>query len=70
MYLDDILIYSADKESYTRHLRQVLERLRKYALFVSRKKCEFYIKTVEFLGFIVSTEGVSIDRSRVDAIEA
>jgi len=39
-------------------------------LFASRKKYEFYIKTVEFLGFIVSTEGVSIDRSRVDAIEA
>lgn len=69
VYLDDILIYSATREEHVEYLRAVLERLRKYALFASRKKCEFFVHQVEFLGFIVSREGVAMDKSRVRAIE-
>jgi hypothetical protein len=68
VYLDNILIYSYTREEYTRYVRAVLERLRKYALFTSRKKYKFFIDSVEFLGFIVSAVGVSIDISRVEAI--
>lgn len=68
VYLDDILIFSTKREEHTHHLRRVLERLRKYRLVGNLKKCEFYTQKVEFLGFIVSTEGVAMDQSRVDAI--
>jgi hypothetical protein len=54
VYLDDILIYSKNNEEHTRHLRLVLERLRKYGLYANRKKCHFYIDSVDFLGFVVS----------------
>lgn len=69
VYLDDILVYSDSQADHVRHLREVLERLRKFALYASKKKCEFFIQEVEFLGFIVSTAGVSMDSRRVAAVE-
>ena len=69
VYLDDILIYSASRKSYVRDIVEVLKRLCKFALFASRKKCEFFTTEVEFLGYIVSLAGVSMDKSRVAAIE-
>ena len=49
-------------------MRKVLERLRRFRLFINLKKYEFFIKEVEFLGFIVSTKGVTIDLRRIDTI--
>jgi hypothetical protein len=46
VYLDDILIYSKTTEEHARHLRFVIERLRKYALYADRKKCKFYTQSV------------------------
>jgi hypothetical protein len=68
VYLDDILIYSETREEHVRHIREVLQRLRKFALFASLKKCFFFRQEVEFLGFIVSTAGVSIDPSRISTV--
>lgn len=70
VYLDDILIFSNSKEEHQRHVREVLERLRRFRLFANPKKCQFSATEVEFLGFIVSTEGVAMDQSRVDAIRS
>jgi hypothetical protein len=70
VYLDDILIYSKDAEEHTKHIRLVLERLRKYALYANRKKCHFCTDSVEFLGFVVSNKGVSMDPRRVDTVAA
>lgn len=67
-YLDDILIYSRDRAEHASHVRAVLDRLRKKALFVKLSKCEFSTKEVDFLGFVVSTDGISMDPSRVQAI--
>ena len=52
-----------------RHVRLILERLRKYTLYANPKKCKFYTDEVEFLGFAVSDEGVSIDQERVSTIK-
>ena len=46
-----------------------MERLRKYALYASRKKCEFFTDTLEFLSFVITAEGVSIDRSKLLVVE-
>ena len=70
VYLDDILIYSRDAEEHVEHLHLVLERLRKYALYANYKKCHFFTDSVEFLSFIVGSEGVLIDLRRVDTIAA
>jgi Reverse transcriptase (RNA-dependent DNA polymerase) len=68
VYLDDIVVYSNDYEAHTHHVRMVLERLREYELYINLKKCSFHITSIDFLGFIVSVNGVSMEKSRVDAI--
>ena len=69
VYLDDILIFSNSEEEHIDHVRQVLQRLRQFKLYANPKKCQFLIREVEFLGFIVSTEGVAMDKSRIDTIQ-
>ena len=69
VYLDDILIFAETEAEHWRRLKEVLERLRRYELFVSLKKCEFLVQEVEFLGFLVSNEGVRMDPARVEAID-
>jgi transposase InsO family protein len=69
VYLDDILVYSDTREQHVRDLRAVLERLRKFALYASWKKCKFFTQEVEFLGYIVGVAGVSMDPRRVTTVE-
>jgi len=69
VYLDNILIYSDSRKQHIQDIRAVLERLRKFALFASYKKCEFFTTEVEYLSFIVTTARVIIDRSRVATID-
>lgn len=69
VYLNDILIYSKTKKKHLDHVKQVLNRLRRYSLYVSLKKCEFFVTEVEFLGFIVSTTDIAIDKRRVAIIQ-
>lgn len=68
VYLDDILVYSEREEDHPEHVRQVLERLRQYKLYANLKKCHFNTKEVEFLGFIISTKGVTMEPQRIAAI--
>jgi isopropylmalate/homocitrate/citramalate synthase len=68
VYLNDILIYSNSREEHVQHLREVLTRLRKFGLYASYKKCDFFVTEVEFLSYMVSTVGVSMDARRVATI--
>ena len=68
IYLDDILIYSLSLEEHYEHIRKVLEWFRYYQLFASLKKYKFIINRMEFLGFIIFTEGISIDQKWVESI--
>lgn len=68
IYLDDILIYSKDEESHTADVRKVLQLLSDAQLQVKLEKCQFHVKKVEFLGYIISPEGISMDPAKVDAI--
>jgi len=53
IYLDDILIYSRSVEEHLEHLDQVLSRLEEYSLIVNSKKSRFFLREVEYCGFIV-----------------
>lgn len=68
VYLDDILIFSKTREEHTKHVCQVLQRLQSAELYANPKKCVFYQKQVEFLGYVISVDGVSMDPRRVQAI--
>jgi hypothetical protein len=68
IYLDDITVFSrSDKEHYC-HLRKVFLKCRRFGLSLNPKKYLFAMKEGKLLGHIVSTEGVRIDPSRVEAI--
>jgi hypothetical protein len=69
VYLDDILIYSREEHLHTNHVSKVLEQLDKHGLFCKLEKCEFDVKEVEFLGYIVSQEGIRMDETRVATIQ-
>ena len=56
--LNDILIYFKILIEYEKHVKQVLKRLQSFQLYANLKKCEFSTTKVEFLEFIIFTEGV------------
>ena len=68
VYLDDILIFSKTKEEHDQHLQQICERLRDAELYAKLSKCQFYQKEIEFLGFIIGTQGIRMDPKRIETI--
>ena len=69
VYLDDILIYSYDKEKHEHHVCEVLEWLCKFKLYINLKKCTFFTNNVKFLKFIVSINSVIMDLQRIETIK-
>jgi hypothetical protein len=65
VFIDDILIYSKDKEDHANHLRIALQVLREHQLFAKFNKCEFWLDQVEFLGHVISKEGSAVNPSKI-----
>jgi len=68
VYLDDIMIYSKNEEEHVKHVREILAKLWENNLYIKAEKCVFHSKEVEFLGVIVSDQGVRMDPAKVSAI--
>jgi hypothetical protein len=68
VFIDDILIYSKTKEDHVNHLRVVLQRLRDHCLYAKFSKCEFWLDSVKFLGHTISSEGISVDPTKVQEV--
>ena len=68
VYFHDILIYSLSLDAHREHVREVLITLRKEHLYANFAKCMFALDHIEFLGFVVSSQGVHVDQSKVVAI--
>ncbi|CAI7800469.1 unnamed protein product [Closterium sp. NIES-54] len=68
VYLDDILIYSRDMKQHIEHLRRVFEILRREKFYVKLSKSELALKKVQFLGHIVSAQGVHVDPKKIKAV--
>jgi hypothetical protein len=66
---DDILIYSENKEEHLVHSRQVLDVLKENKLYINLKKCTFFTNKLQFLGYIVSEDGIHVDQDKVHAIK-
>ena len=69
IYLDDILIYSKTWEEHLKHVRATLEILRKNKLFAKLSKCTFGVREVDYLGFILRSNGVAINPHKTSAIK-
>lgn len=68
VYLDDLLIFSKTWEDHIKHVKQVMDTLEKHKLYAKRKKCTFAVKSVKFLGHIVSEQGIMVDPDKVAAM--
>ncbi|KAL0544216.1 hypothetical protein IC582_019329 [Cucumis melo] len=68
MFIDDILVYSVDKEAHEEHLRIVLQTLRDKLLYTKFSKCEFWLEQVVFLGHVLLAKGVSVDQQKGEAV--
>lgn len=67
-YLDDVLIYSKTPQEHLQHVQIVFRKLREHGLKLKLKKCSFFKKETEYLGFIITDEGVKPDNKKVEAI--
>ena len=68
VFLDDILIYSPSLDTHLSHLDQVFAKLREHKLYMKASKCSFAQHQLEYLGHIISDEGVSTDPSKTSAM--
>lgn len=68
VFMDDILVYSQTLEEHVAHLHEVFTLLQQQQLFVKRGKCSFACEQLEYLGHIISSQGVSTDPSKTQAM--
>jgi len=68
VYLDDIIIYSEDMESHQQHVWEVLHRLWLHGLFAKPEKCEFHLDSVEYLGYHLSPDGLTMSPDKIQTI--
>ncbi|GKE85830.1 putative reverse transcriptase domain-containing protein [Tanacetum coccineum] len=69
VFIDDILIYSRNKEEHADHLRITLELLRKEKLYAKFSKCYFWISIVQFLRHMIDNQGFHVDPAKIAAVK-
>nr|GEU42130.1 hypothetical protein [Tanacetum cinerariifolium] len=69
VFIDDILIYSRNKEDQENHLRIILELLRKEKLYAKFSKCDSWIRTMQFLGHLIDIQGLHVDPAKIEAVK-
>ena len=68
VFIDDILIYSRDREEHVEHLRVVLQILKEHRLYAKFSKCEFWLENIQFLGHMISKDGITVDPTKIEAV--
>ncbi|QRW24123.1 Reverse transcriptase (RNA-dependent DNA polymerase) [Rhizoctonia solani] len=69
IYLNDILIYSKNDANHSKHVHEVLCCLMENQFFCKASKCTFHVTLVEYLGIVVSDEGFSLDKLKIQAVQ-
>ncbi|GJX94908.1 putative reverse transcriptase domain-containing protein [Tanacetum coccineum] len=69
VFIDDILVYSKDEEEHRKHLKIILELLKKERLYAKFSKCDFWLDSVQFLGHVIDRNGVHVDPAKIEAIK-
>ncbi|GJY72961.1 putative reverse transcriptase domain-containing protein [Tanacetum coccineum] len=69
VFIDDILIYSKNKQEHEEHLKIILELLKKEELYAKFSKCEFWIPKVQFLGHVIDNKGIHVDPSKIESVK-
>ncbi|GJR16693.1 putative reverse transcriptase domain-containing protein [Tanacetum coccineum] len=67
VFIDDILVYSKEKKEHGKHLKTILELLKKERLYAKFSKCDFWLDSVQFLGHVIDRNGVHVDPAKIKA---
>ncbi|GJW81068.1 putative reverse transcriptase domain-containing protein [Tanacetum coccineum] len=70
VFIDDILVYSKDKEEHGKHLNIILELLKKEKLYAKFSKCGFWLVSIQFLGHVIDRSGVHVDPAKIEPIKS
>ena len=68
-YLNNIIIYLNTVEKYKKYVKWILERLYKKNILIIIKKCKFYTKKTNFIGFIIELRQININLKKIKAIK-
>nr|GEX62680.1 reverse transcriptase domain-containing protein [Tanacetum cinerariifolium] len=68
VFINDILIYSKNKEDQEKHLKTILKLLKNEKLYAKFSKCDFCLESVQFLDHLIDSNGVHVDPAKVEAI--
>nr|GEX55164.1 putative reverse transcriptase domain-containing protein [Tanacetum cinerariifolium] len=69
IFIDDILIYSKDKEEHEERLKTIFKLLKREQLYAEFLKCDFWLESVQFLGHVIDSEGVHVDPAKIADIK-
>jgi len=69
LYIDAIHIYSQTVEEHIILVQKGLQRLREYLMVISLQKCVVHVKKVDFLGYIVATDRVTMKEKMVESVK-
>ena len=69
VFIDDILVYSRNKEEHEEHLRIVLQVLREHQLYPKFSKCNFYKPKIQYLSHIIFERGIVVNLKKIKAIK-
>ncbi|XP_030040463.2 uncharacterized protein LOC115455850 [Manduca sexta] len=69
VFLDDVILTGVNDKKHLETLHTVLDRLSKFGLKVEKKKCNFFVNSVTYLGYMIDKEGIHTNREKVEAIQ-
>ena len=69
VFIVDILVYSKSEDEHIGHLRIVFQVHKEHQLFAKYSKCEFLLRSVSFIGHIVSSEGIEVYPRKIEALK-
>ncbi|MCO5586422.1 hypothetical protein L7F22_040362 [Adiantum nelumboides] len=69
VFFDDVIIYSKTIEEHKEHLKVTFQALRDNKLYVNQKKSEFFLQEIQYLGHIISKNGIRMDPAKLEVIK-
>ena len=68
LYLDDLLVHSGSFEDHLKHVRLVLQKLKKYGIKIKASKCHLFRREISYFGRVISADEYTIGPKNVDAV--
>ena len=68
MYVNDILIFSLNQNEHNEHVRSILKKFRQYRMFAKLNKCDFNLKKIAFLKYIIKINKIRINKNKIQII--